>query len=273
MTASRLRIGLIFGGRSVEHEVSVNSAQHVIAAADSSRFEVVPMGVTPDGVWLSPIETAAALAVPDAPFQKRMEREPGLVPSFRIEANDDERRSLGPALDALAGVDVVFPLIHGTHGEDGTLQGMLELAGLPYVGCGVAASALGMDKVLMKAIFAGAGIPVTEHIAIYATDDESELIAQARDAEARLGLPAFVKPANGGSSLGVSKVRSREELVAGLTEAAKYDRKIIVEGAIEGREVECAILGNREPASHRLRRDSPPSRLLRLRGQVPGPSD
>ncbi len=247
MTSSRLRLGLIFGGRSVEHEVSVVSAQHVIAAADPAHFEVVPIGVTPDGVWLSPIETAAALAVPEAPYQKRMERDVALVPSFRIEENEDSRYSLGRALDALSGVDVVFPLIHGTHGEDGTLQGLLELAGLPYVGCGVAASALGMDKVLMKALFRTEGIPVADHTVLHATRDAGDLLAQARDIESRLGLPAFVKPANGGSSLGVSKVRSREELVAGLIEAAKYDRKILVETAIEGREIECGVLGNHDP--------------------------
>jgi D-alanine-D-alanine ligase len=247
VTGSRLRIGMIFGGRSVEHEVSVVSAQHVIAAADPARFEVVPIGVTPDGVWLSPIETAAALAVPEAPFQKRMERDDALVPSFRLEEDEDSRHSLSRALDALAAVDVVFPLIHGTHGEDGTLQGLLELAGLPYVGCGVAASALGMDKVLMNAVFRAEGIPVADHIVLQAIEDVGELVSKAREIESKLGLPAFVKPANGGSSLGVSKVRSREELVAGLTEAAKYDRKILVESAIVGREVECGVLGNHDP--------------------------
>jgi D-alanine-D-alanine ligase len=137
-------------------------------------------------------------------------------------------------------------LIHGTHGEDGTLQGLLELAGLPYVGCGVAASALGMDKALMKAVFKAEGLPIPDYAVLRAGDGYVEVLQQARDIEMRFTLPVFVKPASGGSSLGVSKVRNREELVAGLAEAAKYDRKLIVEPAIEGREVDCAVLGNED---------------------------
>ncbi|HLF76494.1 MAG TPA: D-alanine--D-alanine ligase family protein [Dehalococcoidia bacterium] len=245
MTSSRLRLGLVFGGMSVEHEVSVVSAQHVIAAADPNRFEVVPIGVTPEGVWLTPIETAAALAKPEAPFHKRIERQPSLIPSVRFE-DMEERANLAAAFDALASVDVVFPLIHGTHGEDGTLQGLLELARLPYVGCGVAASALGMDKALMKSVFKAEGLPVSDYVVLNVVEDGSDLLDHARDIEMRFTLPVFVKPASGGSSLGVSKVRSREELVTGLAEAAKYDRKIVVEPAIEGREVDCAVLGNRD---------------------------
>jgi D-alanine-D-alanine ligase len=244
MTSSRLRLGLIFGGMSVEHEVSVVSAQHVIAAADPARFEVVPIGVTPEGVWLTPIETAAALAKPEPPFRKRIQRQPGLVPSSRFD-DMEERANLAAAFEALDEVDVVFPLIHGTHGEDGTLQGLLELARLPYIGCGVAASALGMDKALMKAVFKAEGLPIADHLLLQ-IDNGADLLDHARDIEMRFELPLFVKPASGGSSLGVSKVRSREELVAGLAEAAKYDRKIIVEPAIAGREVDCAVLGNRD---------------------------
>jgi D-alanine-D-alanine ligase len=234
---SRLRLALIFGGRSVEHEVSVVSAQHVLAAADRQRFEVTPIGVTPNGDWLTPEETEACLARPEPPFRKRLGRE-GDVPASSRPAN------LARAMGALAGIDVVFPLIHGSHGEDGTLQGMLELAGIPYAGCGVAASALGMDKALMKAVFRAAGLPVADHVVMRVSEREDAWLDQAREAESRLGLPAFVKPANGGSSLGVSKVRSREELVAGLAEAAKFDRKVVVERAVTGREVECAVLGN-----------------------------
>ncbi|HLF71117.1 MAG TPA: D-alanine--D-alanine ligase family protein [Dehalococcoidia bacterium] len=241
----RQRLGLIFGGRSVEHEVSVVSAQHVIAAADPARFEVVPIGVTKDGTWLSPEETQSQLARPDPPFKKT------LVSSGEAAAFNPQ------AVSHLQRLDVVFPLIHGTHGEDGTLQGLLEIAGLPYVGCGVAASALGMDKALMKAVFAAEGLPVAEHVVLYVPPGNAppftvgspptDLLAIARDVEARLGFPAFVKPANGGSSLGVSKVRGREELVAAITEASRFDRKLLVERAIEGREVECAVLGNDFP--------------------------
>jgi D-alanine-D-alanine ligase len=150
-------------------------------------------------------------------------------------------------LGALRSVDVVFPLVHGTHGEDGTLQGLLELLDLPYVGCGVAASAIGMDKALMKTVFIGAGIPVAEHLVIEARNDESNALAAAREIEERLGYPAFVKPANGGSSVGISKVRSREELTSGILVASAHDRKLVIEKAIEGVEVECAILGNQNP--------------------------
>jgi D-alanine-D-alanine ligase len=147
----------------------------------------------------------------------------------------------------MTGLDVVFPLIHGQQGEDGTLQGMLELLGLPYVGCGVAASALGMDKALMKAVFRGEGLPVAEHVVVHAGDDETRLLGLAREVEERIGLPAFVKPANGGSSVGITKARNREELLAGFVEAATCDPKMVVEKFIEGREVECAVLGNEEP--------------------------
>src|SRR6185369_13526176 len=162
------------GGRSVEHEVSVHSAQAVLRAADPSLYDVVPIGVTKQGGWLSLDETQRALDVADPPFKKTLA---------------GAGHGLVAAAEALSQVDVVFPLIHGTHGEDGTLQGMLELAGLPYVGCGVAASAVGMDKVLMKALFSAAGIPVAEHVVVFATDDESALLAQAREVEEKLGLP------------------------------------------------------------------------------------
>jgi D-alanine-D-alanine ligase len=234
--SARLRLGLVFGGRSAEHEVSVVSAQHVIAAADRERFEVVPIGVTRQGVWLSSEETRTQLARPEAPFHKRMQPS---TPGSSWAGID-----LHIAAEALSQVDVVFPLVHGTHGEDGTLQGLLELAGLPYVGCGVAASAAGMDKALMKAVFRAEGLPLADYVVVRATDDEAGMLAQARELEGALGFPAFVKPANGGSSVGVSKARGREQLVAALVEASRYDRKLIVERAVEGREVECAVLGN-----------------------------
>ena len=223
----RLRLGVIFGGRSVEHEVSVHSAQHVIASADPALYQVVPIGVTKQGGWLTPEETREALARPDTAFKKTLAG-PG--------------SGLDVAAAALSQVDAVFPLVHGTHGEDGTLQGLLELAGLPYVGCGVAASAIGMDKALMKACFRAAGLPVADHLVVRA--DEIKDVEATREIEGRIGFPVFVKPANGGSSLGVSKARSREDLAIALAEAARFDRKIVVEEFIEGREVECGVLGN-----------------------------
>lgn len=207
------------------------SAQHVLTAADKSRFALVPLGVTREGVWLSEEETRAALAVPEPPFKKTLR---------------SSRRDITPPVEVLASADVVFPLIHGRHGEDGSLQGLLELLEKPYVGCGVAASAVGMDKGLMKAVFSAAGLRVAKHIvlSVPAEAQERELLQATREAEERLGLPVFVKPANGGSSLGVSKARSREEMSLALLEAARFDRRVLVEEAIEGREVECGVLGN-----------------------------
>jgi D-alanine-D-alanine ligase len=170
--------------------------------------------------------------VPEAPFRKTL-----VSPAGGAHRAD---------FTALTGVDVVFPLIHGTHGEDGTLQGLLELLDLPYVGCGVAASAVGMDKALMKAVFRGEGLPVADHVVVQAPS-EGDALTLARELEERIGYPAFVKPANGGSSVGISKVRSREELAAALTEAASVDRKLVVEAFVPGREVECAVLGNDDP--------------------------
>lgn len=230
--SGRLRLGLIFGGRSTEHEVSVVSAQHVIAAADQSRFEVVPIGVTKSGLWLSAEETRAALERPDPAFHKTLMGEGHGV------------QAIIRGIEALADVDVVFPLVHGTHGEDGTVQGLLELADLPYVGCGVAASAIGMDKALMKAAFLADGLPVGDHTIINMRDWEDDALAGARLIESQLPYPAFVKPANGGSSVGVSKVRDREGLLEAVATAGMYDAKVLVEQAIAGREVECAVLGN-----------------------------
>lgn len=223
----RLRLGVIFGGRSVEHEVSVHSAQAVLRAADPSLYDVVPIGVTKQGGWLTLDETRTALDRADPPFKKTLA---------------GAGHGLAAAAEALSQVDVVFPLVHGTHGEDGTLQGMLELAGLPYVGCGVAASAIGMDKALMKACFRAAGLPVADHVVVRAS--EAGDMTAVREIEARIGYPSFVKPANCGSSVGVSKARDREDLALAIAAAGRIDRKIVVERFVEGREVECGVLGN-----------------------------
>ena len=234
--ARKLKVAVLFGGRSVEHEVSVVSAQGVMAAIDDTRFKTVPIGVTRQGTWLTPAQTEQAL-----------ER----IRQGRLRSLDDP---LGEgllyrtaALGALRRVDIVFPLIHGTNGEDGTLQGLLEMAGVPYVGAGVAASALGMDKALQKAFFRHHGLPVVDDVEIKASDWTRHGDSVLRAAEATIGYPAFVKPANGGSSVGTSKARSREDLEAAIAEAFRYDRKVLVEEAIEGREVEVGVLGNDEP--------------------------
>jgi len=233
--ADRLRLGVIFGGRSREHEVSVNSAGYVIAAA-SERFDVVPIGVTKSGAWLTPDETQRQLDAPLEPFTKAMDL-------------DDARGILSrpEALGILNEVDAVFPLIHGTFGEDGTLQGLLELAGVPYAGAGVAASAIGMDKGLMKRLLRQAGLDVVDFIVVRSTQYQSERREIIDAIETSIGYPAFVKPANGGSSVGVSKVHSREDVGKAMCTAFQYDRKVLVERAVTAREVECAVLGNDAP--------------------------
>ena len=234
MTA-KLRLGVVFGGQSVEHEVSVVSAMELLQAADPARFETTPFGVTRTGRWLTPAETRGQLDRPDAVFQKR------------IEADVPPLLERGDVLDALRGVDAVFPLVHGVNGEDGTLQGMLEMFGIPYAGCGVAASAIGMDKALQKELFARAGLNVTRGITLFERRWRTDGDAVAREIEATLGYPAFVKPSNGGSSVGVSRVRSREDLTDALRAAFELDRKVLVEEAIAVREVECGVLGNDAP--------------------------
>jgi D-alanine-D-alanine ligase len=199
----KLRVAVIYGGRSGEHEISLRSAESVIAAMDPERYEVLRFFIGKDGRWQPH---------PILP-------EPGANP----------------------GIDVVFPVLHGTFGEDGTLQGLLELADLPYVGGGVLASAVSMDKDVMKRLCREAGLPVVEHVVQW----RGRL--NAVEIERRFGYPVFVKPANLGSSVAVSKARNRAELEAALELAAQYDRKVIAERAISGRELECAVLGNEQP--------------------------
>ena len=241
--SSRLRLGIIFGGRSGEHEVSVVSAQHVIEAADRERFDVVPIGITRSGAWLTPEETEAILARDEALYQKTLDG--GDVCGQGLLARPQ-------ALESLTRVDVVFPLIHGPYGEDGTLQGLLEMADVPYVGAGVAASAVGLDKALMKAVFAQAGLPVPPCCVVLGSRWETDESTVSLEMEAVMPYPWFVKPANGGSSVGITKVRSREDLPEAVQLALRYDRKLVVEQAVNGREVECAVLGNDDPQTSPL---------------------
>ncbi len=241
-SVKRLRVGIIFGGRSGEHEVSLASAASVIQAIDRTRFEPVPIGIAKDGRWLvggDPLRALArtagiTLALPDAvgePFQALEKVEaPGSLPA-----------------GLSSWLDVVFPLIHGPFGEDGTLQGLLELADIPYVGAGVMASAVGMDKVVQKAVFRAHGIPVAEHLVVLRRYWEREPEAVKARVLAATGFPCFVKPANLGSSVGVSKVKSPDELSAAMALAGRYDRKLLVERAVAAREIEVSVLGNDDP--------------------------
>ena len=227
----KMRLGVVFGGQSAEHEVSVVSAMELLDAADPARFETVPFGVTPEGRWLTPDETRGHLARKDELFAKRLDAD---VPTLLKRPN---------VLNELSHVDIVFPLVHGVNGEDGTLQGMLEMFGLPYAGCGVAASAIGMDKALQKRLFKQAGLNVAPYMTLLEPQWDAERDEITRTIERELGYPAFVKPSNGGSSVGVGKARSREDLAASIAEAFRFDSKILIERQIIGREVECGVLG------------------------------
>lgn len=232
---SKQRVAVLFGGRSGEHTVSVISGRSVLANLDAQRFEAVPIAITRSGAWLTEAETRAALErIGDTPFASIQSEAEGLLARPEV-------------LRVLADVDVVIPMLHGYQGEDGTIQGLLELAGVPYVGAGVTASAVGMDKAMQKALWMRAGLPVVEHIVVQRAEVERDPAAVARRIEDAFGYPCFVKPSNGGSSVGVSKVRSREDLSEALTEAARWDRKLLVERFMAARELDCAVLGNDEP--------------------------
>lgn len=246
----KLRVGVIFGGRSGEHEVSVRSARAVIDALDPRKYEVVPVGITKEGKWLSSAEASRLL--PEE--TKRLltdeviseERQPSALigdlssNSLVAESKDYERNQAQP-------LDVVFPVLHGTYGEDGTIQGWLEMVGIPYVGCGVLASSCGMDKVTMKALFKEAGLPICRHIWFLRKTWEHDRQAILRRTVRELGFPCFVKPANLGSSVGVSRATDKASLERAIELAARYDRKVIIEEGLDAREIECAVMGNEAP--------------------------
>jgi len=249
MVPKKLRVGVIFGGRSGEHEVSVRSARAIIEAIDQKKFEVVPIAIGKDGKWLGPSQSTQLL--PPA-VHRLLRSKPGDDPGDVALLGDPSHKgliSLRPqASSAVAEkLDVVFPALHGPFGEDGTLQGLLEMADIPYVGCGVLASSCGMDKVTMKSLFVQAGLPICKHIWFLRSQWRSNPEKILRNVKGNLGLPCFVKPANLGSSVGVSRATDRKTLAEAIDLAAEYDRKIIVEEEVVGREIECAILGNDEP--------------------------
>jgi D-alanine-D-alanine ligase len=271
----KLRVGILFGGRSGEHEVSLLSAASVLNAIDKTRYEVVPIGITKEGRWLtagdaelllrgkaeqpasSPshlragdpdatpgaavLATGQAVVVPPEP-----QRPGGSLAPFQTEALS--RR----ASDRAINVDIIFPVLHGTFGEDGTIQGLFELADIAYVGAGVLGSAAGMDKDVMKSLFSAAGLPIVKHVTVLRSDWEGAPKKVQKLLESKLKYPVFVKPANLGSSVGISKARDRKELGPAMEEAAKFDRKIVIEEGVGGkkhkaREIECSVLGNDQP--------------------------
>ncbi len=241
---SKIRVGLIYGGRSGEHEVSVLSANSVLSAIDRRKYEVYPIGITKDGRWL-PGQSPAPL-VESKELQVRRLGTADSAGSTAVIALENQQGQILSSLSEAA--DVIFPVMHGPYGEDGTIQGLLELAGIPYVGGGVLASAVGMDKAVMKAVFQNAGLPVGDYLVYLRKDWEREKDGSIPEAiEAKLGFPCFVKPANLGSSVGISKARNRGELRKAMDFAVEYDRKIVVEKLLSGREIECSVLGNDDP--------------------------
>ena len=240
---NRIRVGLLFGGRSGEHEVSLASATSVFEALDPDRYEAIPIGITRQGHWLiadSPehlLKQEVTLELPETSEALPDVTHHGIV---RV----DERGGINLHQTA---VDVVFPLLHGPYGEDGTVQGLLELADIPYVGAGVLASAVGMDKAMMKNVFAQAGLPVAPYRYFSSREWRTQRAGVVHSLEAEVAYPLFVKPCNLGSSVGISKAHDREELESAIDLAIRYDRRIIVEQGILAREVECSVLGNDDP--------------------------
>ncbi len=237
-SAGRVRVAVVYGGRSSEHAISCVSAGSILRHLDPERFEVVAVGITPGGSWVLTDGSPDTLAITDG----RLPEVTGTSGTALALPADPGRKgellSLGQgAGELLTAVDVVFPVLHGPYGEDGTIQGLLELAGVPYVGAGVLASAAGMDKEFTKKLLAAEGLPIGDQVVLRPQQETVEL----EDRE-RLGLPVFVKPARGGSSIGVSRVTAWDQLPAAIAQARRHDPKVIVEAAVPGRELECGVL-------------------------------
>ena len=272
MTSKKLRVGVLFGGRSGEHEISLLSAASVFKAIDKTKFEVVPIGITKDGHWVTAADAERLLSGKPLEHERQLRAgDPEATPGAAVLHSGEavvvppEPHKAGSSLapfqteaparrvsDRAINVDVVFPVLHGTFGEDGTIQGLLELADLPYVGAGVLGSAAGMDKDIMKSLFRAAGLPIVKHVTALRSEWESAPKKMQKLVESKLKYPVFVKPANLGSSVGISKARDGREFGSAMDEAAKFDRKIVIEEGVGGkknkaREIECAVLGNDKP--------------------------
>src|SRR5579863_3515489 len=275
----KLRVGILFGGRSGEHEVSLLSAASVLNAIDKQKFEVVPIGITKEGHWVTSADAERLLAGEGVrPAHSHLRAgDPEATPGAAVLAKGEsvvvppEPQQHGASLaafqtdasshaltrraaDRAINVDIIFPVLHGTFGEDGTIQGLLELADMPYVGAGVLGSAAGMDKDIMKALFRAAGLPIVKHVTFLRSEWEANAKKAEKLVESKLRYPVFVKPANLGSSVGISKARDRKQLGPAIDEAAKFDRKIVIEQGVGGskqkaREIECSVLGNDQPAA------------------------
>ncbi len=270
----KIRVGILFGGRSGEHEISLLSAASVFNAIDKNKYEVVPIGITKEGRWVTAADAerllqgkfedhkhlragdpeatpgAAVLAKGEAVVVPPEPQKHGSLTPFETDASSHAltRRATDRAID----VDVIFPVLHGTFGEDGTIQGLLELADMAYVGAGVLGSAAGMDKDIMKSLFRAAGLPIVKHVTLLRSQWATNAKKVQKFVESKLKYPVFVKPANLGSSVGISKAHDRKDLGPAIEEAAKFDRKIVIEQGVGGRkqkarEIECSVLGNDNP--------------------------
>jgi D-alanine-D-alanine ligase len=270
----KIRVGILFGGRSGEHEISLLSAASVFNAIDKNKYEVVPIGITKEGRWVTAADAerllqgkfedhkhlragdpeatpgAAVLAKGEAVVVPPEPQKHGSLTPFETDASSHAltRRATDRAID----VDVIFPVLHGTFGEDGTIQGLLELADMAYVGAGVLGSAAGMDKDIMKSLFRAAGLPIVKHVTLLRSQWQTNAKKVQKFVESKLKYPVFVKPANLGSSVGISKAHDRKDLDPAIEEAAKFDRKIVIEQGVGGRkqkarEIECSVLGNDNP--------------------------
>jgi D-alanine-D-alanine ligase len=269
---SKLRVGVLFGGRSGEHEVSLLSAASVVNAINKDKYEVVPVGITKDGRWVTAGDAERLLAGQRHEEKHLRAGDPDATPGAAVLAAGEAvvvppepvhraNPSLAPfqtdtlarrASDRAINVDVIFPVLHGTFGEDGTIQGLLELAEIPYVGAGVLGSAAGMDKDIMKSLFRAAALPIVKHVTVLRSDWDHDAKKVEKKIEKALKYPMFVKPANLGSSVGISKAHNKRELGPAIYEAAKFDRKLVIEQGVGGakqkaREIECSVLGNDKP--------------------------
>jgi len=248
----KLRVGVIYGGRSGEHEVSLASAAAVFKNLDPARYDAVPIKIEKDGRWTLPSQPPLLTSAAEVIAGRAPNAEPGpdahLVAYPGADTLIQIDRASPAALVTATTLDVVFPVLHGPYGEDGTVQGLLELANVPYVGAGVLASAVGMDKAMMKLVFAARGLPICDYVAITTREWRRDDRAVMRTIVDRLGFPLFVKPANLGSSVGISKARHAVELRAAIDLAGRFDRKVVVEAAVpDAREIEVSVLGNDDP--------------------------
>jgi D-alanine-D-alanine ligase len=267
----KLRVGILFGGRSSEHEVSLLSAASVFKAIDKDKYEVVPIGITKEGRWVTSADAERLLQGKFEDTKHLRAGDPEATPgaavlargqSIVVPPEPQKHSSIAPfqtdaslnrrAADRAINVDIIFPVLHGTFGEDGTIQGLLELADMPYVGAGVLGSSAGMDKDIMKSLFRAAALPIVKHVTVLRSEWETSPKKIQKQVESKLKYPLFVKPANLGSSVGISKAHDRKELGPAIDEAAKFDRKIVIEQGVGGRkqkarEIECSVLGNDQP--------------------------